>query len=427
MQGQSKEAAVIQDDDKLLAALAEVSAARVRGQQIEAAWFHPFPARMPTSIAQHLIERLTDSSALVFDPMCGSGTTLVAAGRSGRSALGCDWDPLAVLLTKAVIQSYAPLEGDKLRVRLKAAARQLASSGRISVSGCLQALPEEDRRFIEYWFPPESQRELFALALAIQNEPEESERILAWSVLSSLVISKVPGASYAIEISRSRPRKCAQRDVVFPLQAWDKRFRRLISRTPFAASRPTGQLEIYPGDARQLALADETVDFVLTSPPYITGVDYFRSHKFALIWMGHRLATVRELRGCAIGSERGLWSPNGLPEGIEARISGTSMPPRRVAVVRRYLSDLQRVLLELSRVLRKGGVAILFLGPRLVSRHHNDVFDVVAQIAGSTDLRPVGGFYRKLNSKRRSLPLPARASPLAKRLRREAMVALRKG
>lgn len=48
------------------------------------------------SEAAHFIAALTISGALVCDPYCGSGTTLVAAKRLGRVVVGCDQDKRAV-------------------------------------------------------------------------------------------------------------------------------------------------------------------------------------------------------------------------------------------------------------------------------------------------------------------------------------------
>jgi hypothetical protein len=54
--------------------------------------------------ATYLIERLTDSGELVLDPMCGSGTTLLAAARLGRRYLGCEIDEQRMRVAAARLQ-----------------------------------------------------------------------------------------------------------------------------------------------------------------------------------------------------------------------------------------------------------------------------------------------------------------------------------
>jgi site-specific DNA-methyltransferase (adenine-specific) len=42
----------------------------------------------------------------VLDPCCGSGTTLVAAKRLGRIAIGCDTSAAAVRLTRTRLSEF---------------------------------------------------------------------------------------------------------------------------------------------------------------------------------------------------------------------------------------------------------------------------------------------------------------------------------
>lgn len=49
-----------------------------------------FPAKMHLQLAKDHVETWTNPGDLVFDPMCGSGTTLVAAKELGRAFLGID-------------------------------------------------------------------------------------------------------------------------------------------------------------------------------------------------------------------------------------------------------------------------------------------------------------------------------------------------
>jgi len=59
------------------------------------------PAQKPEALLQALIALVTRPDQLVFDPFCGSGTTLVAAARLGRRFLGCDIDPASVATARA--------------------------------------------------------------------------------------------------------------------------------------------------------------------------------------------------------------------------------------------------------------------------------------------------------------------------------------
>jgi DNA modification methylase len=59
------------------------------------------PAPFPVELPQKLMELYTYRGDLVVDPFCGSGTTLVAAGRCGRDAVGYDLDPAYVDIARA--------------------------------------------------------------------------------------------------------------------------------------------------------------------------------------------------------------------------------------------------------------------------------------------------------------------------------------
>ena len=79
-------------------------------------------------------------------------------------------------------------------------------------------------------------------------------------------------------------------------------------------------------------------------------------------------------------------------------------------------------------MLRPGGLALLIMGPTLINSKRSDVTEIISHIGNSTGLRMVGSEIRRLNMLRRSLPPPSAVygSPLAQRMRREVIVALRK-
>lgn len=55
-----------------------------------------YPTQKPLALLERLILALTNPGDLVLDPYCGSGTTLEAADRLGRSAIGIDASPVAI-------------------------------------------------------------------------------------------------------------------------------------------------------------------------------------------------------------------------------------------------------------------------------------------------------------------------------------------
>jgi DNA modification methylase len=419
---------VEKNDSKVQEALGLIEGRKRLGQKREPRRIHPFPARLPIAIARHLVEELTCQNAIVLDPMVGSGTTLIAARTLGRQGIGLDRDHLAVRLARCACSAFDREELKSLSESTLKRARKIVKSRSFELPNVRSKLPEEETTFIRYWFPPASQKQLFALAKAVREIEVESQRDVAWVVFSSLIIAKSAGASHAMDISRSRPHKRLDKEVILPFDAWDVRFREAISRLPFVGTQTTTEPSIGHGDARKLSLSSSSVDFVLTSPPYRNAIDYLRGHKFSLIWMGHRLSELRELRGTMIGTERGLWELDGLPPELEIQLQRRVKESRQIATSRQYLSDLRKVLGELYRVLRPKGLALLVIGPTMFNAQKTDAEDIVGQLAAAAGFYQVGSVVREIDASRRSLPIPQlfSGSDLGKRMRREVIVAFRK-
>lgn len=63
-----------------------------------------YPTQKPVTLLSRLIETATLGGDTVLDPCCGSGSTLVAASRLGRAAIGIDRSPDAVALAISRLQ-----------------------------------------------------------------------------------------------------------------------------------------------------------------------------------------------------------------------------------------------------------------------------------------------------------------------------------
>jgi DNA modification methylase len=62
------------------------------------------PATFPVGLPQSYIEAMTDKGQLVYEPFCGSGTTMVAAQNTGRKCYGMEISPAygAVILERMI-------------------------------------------------------------------------------------------------------------------------------------------------------------------------------------------------------------------------------------------------------------------------------------------------------------------------------------
>ncbi len=72
--------------------------------------FYRYPARFSPSFVSTAIHCLSTPGQIVLDPYMGGGTTIVEATASGRYAVGCDLNSLAVFVSKAKVTALTNLE-----------------------------------------------------------------------------------------------------------------------------------------------------------------------------------------------------------------------------------------------------------------------------------------------------------------------------
>jgi DNA modification methylase len=386
---------------------------------------HPFPARMPVEVAQAAVSALSSPGDTVLDPMIGSGVVAKAALALGRKAIGRDIDPLAIIQSRALCAGVSVAKLESLADTVHKAARRMLKSGS-RIEAASRNLDDEGRRFVRYWFRRRHADELFALSLAIDAESSAVDWPVLAAIFSSLIISRGSGASRAMDLSRSRPHRVDSKIPKSPMELW---FRHLASfQAYYEKSSLAGSANIKIGDARNLRISDESIDAIITSPPYLNAIDYMRTSKFSLVFFGNRLQELRTIRAGAVGTEVGL-GPGHLPEELDTMVTRRVSDPKRRPIVRRYILDLYKSLSESFRVLKPGGHALYVTGPSILSRRSYDAAEVLCKLAREIGFHPIGHGRRDLRDTRRSLPPPRRSKPadcINKRMTCEFYVVLTK-
>src|SRR5205807_10007991 len=140
--------------------------------------------------------------------------------------------------------------------------------------------------FVRYWFDITNRKHLAALSKTISRIRNRPVRDLMWCALSRLIIVKQSGVSLATDVSHSRPHKTYKKAPKIALCHFQNEVHRIIKACPFDETSREPRAVIKLADARSLPVDDNSIDIVITSPPYLNAIDYVRGHKFSLIWMG---------------------------------------------------------------------------------------------------------------------------------------------
>jgi DNA modification methylase len=369
---------------------------------------HPFPARMAPSIVQ---QRLKSRKALrVLDPMAGSGTTIVAARLFGHRALGFDTDPLALLIAKA---SSSDVDPEHLRSKASKILSEAQKRYRDLSLG--DAYPKkadpETRAFIRFWFDPTNRRQLAALSAVILKVKDTTERTFLWCSFSRLIVTKDAGASLAIDVSHSRPHRAYTIAPVRPFEQFLTAVEKVLRASHFSTGKTLPSASIDRADARDLPPDDESIDLVVTSPPYLNAIDYLRGHKLSLVWMGHRIKEIRELRSQNIGSEISRLSTldaDHIRSALKSMCNLKKLSRRSQGMLAQYVHDMDFVLAEISRVLKNKGEAVIVVGNSTIRGVFIKNSRALTYLARANGLRLDAIRRRRLPENRRYLPPPGK-------------------
>jgi site-specific DNA-methyltransferase (cytosine-N4-specific) len=239
-----------------------------------------------------------DQGAWVFDPFCGSGTSLLEAAHIAWNALGIDLNPLGILIANAKITAFnvppslLKRECDALIDRLDP-----IPDG----SDWRDHLYEPD--YLERWFRVPVLCQLWAILRAIaQTKPaalQDVFRVILSDVCRDVSLQD-PGD---LRIRRRKDAADNYPAVEIFINALRTKVGCVVrARQHVQPKKGTTQLAIF-GDAREAGTAvrvllenrgQKAFDAAITSPPYATAMPYLDTQRLSLALLG--LLGSRELR-----------------------------------------------------------------------------------------------------------------------------------
>ncbi len=240
--------------------------------------FHAYPAGLHPLGAAAL---LTLGEGPVLDPFCGGGTVLLEALLAGRSALGCDINPVATLVSRARTTRTTEAERTALRGLARRAAEAARRAGMVnSASGGRDTsmlrgpVPE----LAWDWYDPWVVCELDALLDAVGNDP------LGRAVLSSILVKVSRRESETANHRTNEARPPTTTATLFHKRA--REFARQLEELATATGEGVEpRVRVHREDARELR-ERESFGMVVTSPPYPGVYDYLPLQQLRFAWLG---------------------------------------------------------------------------------------------------------------------------------------------
>lgn len=391
---------------------------------------HAFAAKFPPQLPRVFIRGLTEPGDTVLDPMMGSGTAIVEATLEGRHGIGVDIDPLALHLSRVKTTPVDPAELRSAgnRVLSQAHAHALVSDPEETIGLLQNRFDVKSRAFIDYWFLERTQHELIALISAIEQVTEPAIRRFLELTLSKTIVTKSGGVSRARDLAHTRPHLVKSKE---PRSALAQFSRNLGQNIESIRHVKAGAVLAEPlaGDARSLPLADETVDLLVTSPPYANAIDYMRAHKFSLVWLGESITKLASRRASYIGSERiGGRRYGALPEDTELVIRQLADKDQgKSLILRKYLVEMKAMLSESLRVLKRDSAAVMVVGTSTMRGIDVQTHQCLIEIARGIGFDIVGVTERALDRDKRMMPARRNTnggSMIEQRMNREYVIGL---
>jgi len=217
-------------------------------------WIYPYKGKFHPQMIRALLNIIGLSSGdTVLDPFIGSGTTAVEAELLGINCIGIDISPLCVL------QSRVKTDCVEAFGRIEALHREVTNKVQTTVFA-----PTKDA--------------IWDAINAISDEKARDFYKMAFLVAISDV---------------ARRRKDFSKSFLANLDRMIKSVRDFAEISRELGLR-SGNMAIQAGDARDLSLEEESIDGIITSPPYSIALDYVSNDAHALQAMGYFPAKMRD-------------------------------------------------------------------------------------------------------------------------------------
>ncbi|WP_292368985.1 DNA methyltransferase [Methanoregula sp. UBA64] len=338
--------------------------------------FHTYPAMMIPQIARRLIEMYGKNAKVLFDPFVGSGTSILEAKLHDNFeiAYGIDINPLARLIAKVkatpIHQAILVEETENL-IQKCISDKEAASFGGFTVE-------KPTFRNIDFWFKADVIIDLTIIknnieGISTENKELQQDIIDFCKVAFSEVVRLCSNTRNSEFKLYRMSEKSLSKHNPNTISEFSKKLRSNVKKfEEFNQKAKKCKVVLLNEDTRErTSIPDHCVDIIVSSPPYgdsHTTVAYGQFSRLSLEFLGYEEKSVRRLDKVSLG---GIPSKTAIPNLGSESLSDTittikEKDIKRVQEVLSFYEDFNRCVIEIDRVMRKGGYICFVVGNRTV-------------------------------------------------------------
>jgi DNA modification methylase len=362
--------------------------------------YHRYPAKFIPQIVKKLIKDYAPNiTQIVCDPFGGCGTTLVEAKLLGHKSIGFDINPVAKLITQTKTTAINPKTLENSRNNFL----------KFYENAPLVSCSHHQR--IGYWFDESTIQELDRIYFAIKKIKNHNARRFFLCSFSH----NLKNCSHWL-MKSIKPTIDKDKILPNPKETFLRHLDSMIKKNEqfYSTLAQSGHInttaKMYRRDStKKLPIGTETIDIIITSPPYVTSYEYADLHQLSLLWFGddpkhfkkwhHFSNGFIDFRRNFIGTSSKEERSGDFNSVIAKQIVNDLIQVERpLAIdVANYFLDMKKVFGEMHRILKTGGKACTIIGNTSL----RGVEILNAQVAAE-QMQAVG--FKKIDFIKREIP-----------------------
>ncbi|MFW9849990.1 MAG: DNA methyltransferase [Candidatus Thorarchaeota archaeon] len=362
---------------------------------------HAYPARMIPQVARKIILTYSEIGDVVWDPFCGSGSTLVESMLTGRVSLGTDLNPFATFLSKV---KTTPIDSDTLRNTHAKLSRKI-SNVREKQHGSIE-IPKMHN--VDLWYKEYVQHDLAVIKTAIGTIDEEPVRDFFRLCLAHTAreTSNLKKSEFKIVRMKEEEQEKFNPDVYEVFKSNVRRCIPLMKSFVEALPKNFNQAKVFYADNRDAPIKNNSVNLVVTSPPYGdhgTTVAYGQFSRYPAHWISLDYEEVKTVDRRGLGGR----SPRDFEENIleSSALDDTywkvhDNSPKRAKQFFNFFFDYNQSIQSMFDKLKSGGHAGIVIGNRLMARVRIPTDKITAELGIAIGFQHVETIPRSIPTKR---------------------------